>query len=143
MPASLSNAVTVFSLGAATFGSSNAMISIAVAGGLYWNRDEASGFPLLDSDVRGQRIAVIVEAVDADTMNIYVNDGVTPVATFNPFDAVGAQFRPYIFGRGSAGQSHAGTKIGSFFLKESAHNPSNDPSIEDIMDHMMNEYGVA
>lgn len=94
----------------------------------------------------GDRLAVILDYQSASVLNIYVNNGSTPAATFDPNnDSVNAAAtRLWINTRGAAEDlSSTSNMFGTWFGKSGAHNASNDPAIADIMDQMKTDYGIT
>lgn len=112
-------------------------------GELEWHQNNASGIELLSGDVRGQTVVICLDVPSTGEMNVYINE-VLPSTTFDPRDNIPSQTRCWIFGGDDAGTGSvdicaSGLEIGYFNWHTSATEPVNIPTIEDMMNYLMDQ----
>lgn len=138
VPAVMDSTLSLVGVGASGFAHSRSYAYINASNGkmFYSNNSGDNDQEISATDWRGERISVIFNHVDLDTLQVYINDGSTPVISFNPHDSYASRTYLWIAGRGGSGEGCTDAEYAEWWLKEGAHNASNDPTIPEIMNAM-------
>lgn len=105
-------------------------------GGLFWYRNSANAIVTLDSGYNGVSFAWVINVKSNTAMEIYINDGATPiVAEFDPLTNL-TSLSDVLLG------TSTDMDMGMAWGKQGAHG-GGDPSIVDIIDKMKLDYGIA
>jgi len=124
------------------FGTSNSISTAAQAyfntsGNLMFSQNGANITENLGGDFRGGRTVFLFNFTSDSNCDVYANDTVTKLGSFDPKNTYGFT-NDLFFGGGSTN-----FKYGSFFAKLGAHDAVNDPSLAAIMSDLKNKYGVS
>gem|GEM_PF-2761005 len=137
VPDTVSGNGYLFAFGTSNVISTQAQFYINSAGQIRYSTNEANGQDIIGGDLRGGRHAIIFNFTAFDNCDVYVNDAATPLASFDPRNSYAFQ-NDLMFGGGQDGVA-----FGQLFAKIGAHDPTNDPSLNDIMSDMKTRFGLT
>lgn len=133
----------IFALGTGSTPSTNCRVFAqgtggANAGRVGWGRNQANGVTYVTTGSEaGNRLAILLDFTSLSNLDVYINDGSTPIASLDPNNAYASQNALFLGGGG------AGFEFGGFFAKLGAHDATNDPSLTAIMNELKSNYNIS